>query len=117
MLTFFDTQVVFHRFSLGLNLDYLRPGEPQCMRCGCGWAGELGKCRQGHGGQGHGGQGHGGLGHAGQGHGGQGRAGQGRCKLGVGGGGRCRQAGGDGGHQSAPGEWSRPRKTKGCLGT
>ena len=91
------------------------------MRCGCGWAGELGKCRQGHGGQGHGGQGHGGQGHGGQGHAGQGRAGQGHvgqglCRLGVGGG-RCMQADGDGGHQSAPGGWSRPRKTKGCWGT
>ena len=88
-------------------LDYLRPGELRCKRCGCGWAGGLGKCRQGHGGQGH----------AGQGRAGQGRAGQGRCRLGVGGQGRCRQADGDGEHQSAPGEWSMPRKTKGCLGT
>ena len=78
------------------------------MHCGCGWAGELGKCRQGHGGQGHGEQGHGG----------QEPGGQGRCRWGVGGQGRCMQAAGGGdGHQSAPGGWSRPRKTKDCLGT
>ena len=73
------------------------------MHCGCGWAGELGKCRQGDGGQGHGVQ------EPGE---------QGRCRWGVGEQGRCKQAAGGGdGHQSAPGGWSRPRKTKDCLGT
>ena len=109
------------------NLDYLHPGELQCMRCGCGWAGELRKCRQGPGGRGHGEQGHGVQGHDVQGHGGQGHGeqghdgqepgGRGRCRLGVGARGRCRQVAGDGEHRSALGGWSTLRKTMGCLGT